>query len=540
MNEINREKRWKNIFFFIGLAVLFLELLTFCLVTFSGMVTQAGEDVYGDALVARLIWEEKTLFPKSWIFGNQYNVISTPVLAALFYGITGSMNLGLSLACMVMNIFIVLAFWWALAPFCSRQQILTGLITLLGCVICNPAYPLWEGHYLYIKANYYACYLIVMLVVWGDWLRLVTGKRKKLFCPSFLLSLFLCFAIGMQSIRQFAVMILPMAAVDLLRLLFLILRKGFHLKKEDFLPTAAVILCGSFNLLGLQYVKSLHLPHVNISFERGLQPKGQWIANLKSALLETSKITGLHNLITAADRTSPVFWLSCLLWLTLVIVTVTALVLILMDLIRKKDLTDHPMDILVLLLAVSFAGVMASFILIKIDIRSVYLFVWFPLTAASALSVYGRIKGKGKAGLMVLLFVLCLNNMVYTYSPPLKSSRYMNQAFQETSDWIIAHDYDYVYGNVHKVGKLMPYGDGAYIAGFWSQRPFQILGYTNISNIYEEEHNARAVYFVSTPDAEAVEACVRENDLPLNLVFTSSDGSCKLYTSPRQLMHPLQ
>ena len=48
--------------------------------------------MYSDAQIAKLMWEQKTIFPKNWIFGNQYYVIATPVLAAVMYGICGDIQ----------------------------------------------------------------------------------------------------------------------------------------------------------------------------------------------------------------------------------------------------------------------------------------------------------------------------------------------------------------------------------------------------------------------------------------------------------------
>ena len=53
-------------------------------------------DIYSDAMVAKEMWKDKTLFPENWVFGNQFYVAATPVLAALMYGILGDSFLALS------------------------------------------------------------------------------------------------------------------------------------------------------------------------------------------------------------------------------------------------------------------------------------------------------------------------------------------------------------------------------------------------------------------------------------------------------------
>ena len=44
-------------------------------------------DMFADASVAKRMAEQHTLFPENWLFGNQYYVIATPAIAALFCGI---------------------------------------------------------------------------------------------------------------------------------------------------------------------------------------------------------------------------------------------------------------------------------------------------------------------------------------------------------------------------------------------------------------------------------------------------------------------
>ena len=55
-------------------------------------------DIYADMLLAREIWRQRCLFPSNWVYGNQYYTIATPVAAALFYGLTGSMNVSMAAA----------------------------------------------------------------------------------------------------------------------------------------------------------------------------------------------------------------------------------------------------------------------------------------------------------------------------------------------------------------------------------------------------------------------------------------------------------
>ena len=63
-----------------------------------------NSDIGAEAVLARLIWNSGEMVPSTWISSTETRIIATPQLAALFYGWTGDMNLGLGLACCVPEI----------------------------------------------------------------------------------------------------------------------------------------------------------------------------------------------------------------------------------------------------------------------------------------------------------------------------------------------------------------------------------------------------------------------------------------------------
>ena len=97
MTDTLNEKH-ERAFSLIIILVLLAYFAVFAIVNFAGFAYFCNADMYEDTLVARLMWEQKTLFPENYIFGNQYYVIATPVFAALFYGLTGSMNTAMQIA----------------------------------------------------------------------------------------------------------------------------------------------------------------------------------------------------------------------------------------------------------------------------------------------------------------------------------------------------------------------------------------------------------------------------------------------------------
>ncbi len=105
---IRRERMWQ----FALLALLAAYLLVFSIINFCGFTDFMTPDIYSDTLAARYMWEQKSLFPEGWVFGNQYYVVATPVLSALFYGLIGSMNLAMAIATTVMTLALLAACYW--------------------------------------------------------------------------------------------------------------------------------------------------------------------------------------------------------------------------------------------------------------------------------------------------------------------------------------------------------------------------------------------------------------------------------------------
>ena len=102
------------------LLVLLAYLALYACADFGAFARLSTADMYEDTLAARLMWEEGTLFPRRYLFGNQFYVIATPVLAALFYGITGSMNNAMAIATTCMSLLLLLSLDWMLRPFTKR------------------------------------------------------------------------------------------------------------------------------------------------------------------------------------------------------------------------------------------------------------------------------------------------------------------------------------------------------------------------------------------------------------------------------------
>ena len=92
--------------------ILFVYFVAACTVNFSANPSFYSTDMYTDMVYAQASWEQKSIFPDGWVFGNQLYAVATPVLAAVFYGITGNSAVAMALAATVMGILVIVTFAW--------------------------------------------------------------------------------------------------------------------------------------------------------------------------------------------------------------------------------------------------------------------------------------------------------------------------------------------------------------------------------------------------------------------------------------------
>ncbi len=238
----------------LALLVMACYFAVFAVINFKCFARFCEQDMYADTLVAMMMWEQKSLFPLGYVFGNQLYVVATPVLSALFYGLTGSPNTAMALATTVMSALIMLSFFWLLRPVVKRGiSLACAALMLVACAFGDKLVNQEMGQLLFVLCSYYACYLITLFVVLGDYTRSVTDPRLRPL--PLVLSLLLCFATGMQSLRQTCIMVLPILAFEGLQLLLGFRAQGRAILHRRKLPLLRALAYAAANLAGLLFVK---------------------------------------------------------------------------------------------------------------------------------------------------------------------------------------------------------------------------------------------------------------------------------------------
>ena len=155
-------------------AVLVFILLIFCTNLFHYNY-KMNADIGSEAVLGELIWESKQLLPSVWYPSTEARVISTPNIAALFYGITGNMNLAMGLGCCFMTILIVLGIMF----FCKRAGLKgtpCALIVFLSLAIPTDFTFL---ELVYVFAGYYAIQTAILFFTLGIYVEALHGGNTK-------------------------------------------------------------------------------------------------------------------------------------------------------------------------------------------------------------------------------------------------------------------------------------------------------------------------------------------------------------------------
>lgn len=216
-------------------------------------------DTYTYSYESRLMFEHKTCFPEHWVFGNQYHIISSPNLAAIFYGVFKDSTLSMAIASSFSLILVLLAFIWCFKRHLGKTALSAGLLCIGGGIIFGTSAALYISglQVLYTMASYYACYLIGLLLTLGCWLRLRNGER-----PGIVLILFVVvinFALGMQSLREILILNIPLVLMEMLH-------AGRRLYQKESLPSVILgnasglwftVALLAIELAGFVFMKSL-------------------------------------------------------------------------------------------------------------------------------------------------------------------------------------------------------------------------------------------------------------------------------------------
>ena len=523
-------------------------MLVVCILVYIAMYTFiniwdldkfCNSDVLADMQVAKRMWEQKTLFPEGWIFGNQLYVIATPVVAAIFYGMTGSIYAAMVLATATMTVLILVSFVWMLRAFTKDY-----LMVLLACLVLIVSVLSPEGPYslnlmlFFVQASFYACYLITMFIVLGDYVRTYQTTDRRVLV--WIVSLLLCFATGMQSMRQTVIMILPICACELLQILRNIILNRSIRNTINIRSMGRTISYGAANVAGSVAVSMMNISQNTIYGEMSVTDANQIVSRILDTKWHIYEIIKLDVLLYGGSG-----------------IAVTIAIILMIGCVAVASCKwfvrihrqENGLELCWIVCLLGIVSVLMSTVFLNITLRSIYMFLWFPLVALSVLMLLERASERIKLGAVVLCCCLSVCTFYESYFSYVKyivldqeAMVYKNEGFLEDMyHWAVDNGIEYVYGDYWtSAPKIAAYSNGKIEAGCWHtpENIFNAEPFNTPQDIYGEAENQKAIYIFTSKD-EAVGLQVAQ-ERGAEMVKVAEFGENFAYTSSIPLMRPYQ
>lgn len=361
---------------------IFTVLLTILLFAFLGLVFQVNlscnpeyydGDIYADIQYAKEAWKAKSLFPSNWIFGNQTYVVATPVLAALIYGIIGNGITAMAIASCIMTVLIVLTYDFMTRTVFSYNQRMAGFIVfvaaglLCGHVATTRIY--WQ--LFFTMASYYSCYIITAFIVYGCYIRIKQHNFKKKHIAVAAVGVGLSFGTGMQSLRQTAVMVLPLIACEILLIII------DSIKAKKIVLTKSTIFTAIIAISNFAGLVAMKLIPINQNTEY-LQQK--LVSDISEFLKNIRTFIRCILFTFASDDVG--FYQNLSICLLLFAIIFVAIIFCIKEVIKNKFGLNEK-AILMVLFGLGVASVFAAGVLLCMYDTSSYFFMVYPLLAIS-------------------------------------------------------------------------------------------------------------------------------------------------------------
>lgn len=420
--------RFLSISFCIGILAYLISIIWF---NFNGSSFYIF-DVYSDALVAKYMADERTLFPSNWVFGNQYYVAATPVVAAFVYSICHDMVLSMGIASCIMTAMIIFSFVWCCKPFVKRDSIIVGIFCLIGAVILgNGICTYKEGmQFLYTLASFYACYVIGFLFTVGAYYRLKNGLQLSPFAYAAIIMLNV--ALGMQSPRQILILNIPLFGTEVLSVfLYYLKNKRFYISKKALL---FVVISFAAELFGLWLVTlfEINTEHLisDLSIVRSFP---EFLLKIRIALGNLQAISGL------------IFLRYGFKWIPLGLIGLFIILVMLIALLRiilKKDLSVSAQFFLIALLSVACVFFVGITVFVS---ESRYFFMRHVLASFAFMYLWETLpeswwKKLGFSALLVCGFL----NLFYNVYPDYKKTDSLEQFYEDIGTQLLEQGKDCV------------------------------------------------------------------------------------------------
>ena len=448
-----------------------------------------NSDMWSDAFFARQMYEQKSFAPEGWLFGNQDYIFATPSLAAIVYPVTSLFSannavLAMSVASCLMMVFVMLSLVFLLNSFrVSRTGRLACILFMIGgCILGTSSTKYVEGfQIIYTMCSYYAAYICVAFLCLGIYFRLY--KEEKICLFYLMLSCILVFGIGMNSLRELTVLILPLVCMEILDILFT--------KRGSFKICGSclyVLLLLVLNLAGHYLWGCLKVPSQAIFRFSAPSSFSSLIDNVLATVIQFLHFSGIL-LFRQGNQYIPL----CLLSICFFGIVACSIV----SIMRKKEF-DNLLARIIVYFCISLLGTMAVGVFVM-RIRSIYYFMYYPLVAFSLMYIMDSSKEKTRVSLQCFALLAAAICYTYNFVPDFNEYKQFNKKARLFSEMVVQSGVKAIYFHIYTYPIVVQYSNGSVVKGdFWfneqSDELFLIpVQYLNSRYVFDEYHKSNSL-----------------------------------------------
>lgn len=485
----------------------FSVVLTLLLFAFLGLVFYVNlscnpeyydGDIYNDINYAKEAWKAKSIFPKNWIFGNQTYVVATPVLAALFYGITGNGFTAMAIASCIMTVFVILTYDWMTRTLFSYNERTAGFLFMIGFLLLKAHVATSQQgiQAFFTMASYYACYLINAFIVYGCYVRIRQGKFMGKHIVLAVIGAALSFGTGMQSLRQTAVMALPLVACEVLLIII------YSAKDKRFAISCSTLFSAIVfisNIAGLIVMKFIEINQSSIYGTTALVKSFRAFGKKLFYNIEYVALTfGLDALKLRIRLAVSVFFL---------IIILIGFILCVKDFFKDKS-NNQGRFTLTVLLTFGCVSVFAAGVLTDVVNRALYYFMIYPLLAICV--SYIIVKCEKKRGLLVSVISVFAAGMIIFRTVgtvgEIKAGKDKNSTAHQIANYMLDNGYDTIFSVFGLSGVIdgaenviVASGDKIHLVQFKRvdrSKPMKPVEYLCVNDDYRRRDNSKSLYLL--------------------------------------------
>lgn len=514
---------------------IFSVVLTVLLLGFVGMVFYINfsinpeyydGDIYNDINYAKEAWKAKSLFPKDWIFGNQTYVVATPVLAALFYGITGNGFTAMAIASCIMTVLTLLTYDWMTRTLFSYNERTAGFLFMIGFLLLKAHVATSQQgiQAFFTMASYYACYLINAFIVYGCYVRIRQGKFTGKHIVLAVIGAALSFGTGMQSLRQTAVMALPLVACEVLLIIIYSAKDKRFAISYSTLFSAIVFIANIAGLVAMRFIE------IN---QNSIYGTTAFVSSFKDFF---------RKLFLNMESVALTFGLDALELRMRLVASIPFLLIILIGFILcvkdyiKNKCNEQGRFVLVMLLTLGCVSVFAAGVLTDVVNRALYYFMIYPLLAVCVSYIIVKFEKKRDV-LFAVVAVFAAGMIIFRTAgavEEIKAGKDKNSTAHQIANYMLDNGYDTIYSVFGLSGVMdgaenvvVASGDKIHLVQFKnvdSSKPMKPVEYLCVKDGYKQWDNSKSLYLLRDHELPKVKKIAEKYDVTMTEKARFGDG----------------